>query len=385
MNGRGIRIGRFFGIPVELNITWFLVVLLIAWTFAEGVFLKSGEEIPVFRSTTMRWLFGFLTALLLFGSVFLHELSHSYVAKRLGIPVRRITLFMFGGVAQLQEEPRSPKVEFLVAIAGPACSLTLAAASYGLLHIIPARLAAFRPVFWHLAIVNIFVLAFNLVPGFPLDGGRVLRSFIWAVSGNFRLSTLIASAIGRGFAIFLIVFGISIPLLFGAGRFLEGVWLIMIGFFLYQAAEMGYLSALYPHLVHPHKLGEYIDREEAVLHPDDTLSLLADKASRTVDTELFLVTEGDRIEGVVDIRELLKKRPDEWSVVRVGEVMRSDVPLCHIGMELNILDALRRIAHSPGCYILLTENDRPLKVLSTKDIARFLAKLKDAGIIPPKV
>lgn len=386
MNTKGIRIGKFFGIPVELNITWFLVILLIAWTFAEGVFLESGEKIVVFRSVTMRWLFGFLTAFLLFGSVFLHELSHSYVARRLGIPVRKITLFMFGGVAQLQEEPKSAKIEFFVAVAGPLCSASLAAASYGLFLLTPDSLAAFRPVLWHLAIVNIFVLAFNLVPGFPLDGGRVLRAFIWAITGNFRLSTLIASSIGRGFAIFLIIFGISIPLLFGTRNFLSGIWLIMIGFFLYQAAEMGYLSALYPHLLRPHRLGEYIERKgDVIIHPDDTLSVLAEKASRSVDTELFLVTEEGGIRGVVDIRELLRRRPEKWSNTYIKEVMRSDIPLCHIDVGLSLVDALRRIAYSPGCYILLTDGDEPLRVLSTKDIAQLLAELRDAGFMPPKV
>ena len=385
MTVKGIRIGRVFGIPIELNISWFFIVLLIAWTFAESILVQFYDRFPELQFSSIRWILGFMAAILLFGSVLVHELSHSYVAKRFGIPVERVTLFMFGGVAQLQEEPRSPKIEFLVAVAGPAASALVAVCSYGIASILPPYFRSLKPVLMHLVMVNLFILGFNLVPGFPLDGGRILRALIWAISRNFRLSTLISSIIGRVFAIFLIVFGISIPLFFDPHNFIGGIWLVMIGFFLYQAAEMGYISALYPHLVRTHKLGEYILKENMSLRPDQTLFELADKALKFADTSFFPVVDSYGVRGVVDIRELLRIERDKWQTIPISQVMLLDTPLCQVDVETNIVDALNIILHSPGCYILLVDKGNPLRILSTKDVSYILSRLREEGFFLPKV
>ena len=379
MLGRGLRIGRVFGIPIEVNITWFFIFLLVAWTFAQGN-VPLLREAGVEPNTTLSWGLGFLAAFLLFASILLHELSHSYVAVRMGIPVGRVTLFMFGGVAQLKREPDSPGAEFCVAVAGPLMSAAISAAAYGLHQLLPTSLAPLRAVLYHLFFINAAVLVFNLVPAFPLDGGRILRSILWALTRSFRKATLVAATLGRAFGIFLVITGVAMPLMnYGL---ISGLWMIFIGFFLYQAAEAGYVSALYPHILRPRALRDFLEPGNASLSPDQPASSLSERASRFTHSDSFPVIENGELAGIASVRNLASIPPDRWGEITVGEIMEKNPPVCTLSTEANVLDALNQVLHHPGCYYVLTEGGRVHRVLSVHDIAELVRRLRDAGVLP---
>src|SRR4030042_3853632 len=225
------RLFRIAGVDIEIHWSWLLVFVPITWTLAKGLF---GEEFTGWTQTE-RWVGASATSIVFFGSILAHELSHSIVANRLGIPVRRITLFVFGGVSHLESDSRPPREEFLIAIAGPATSFAIAALLGALWVILspvrePAAVAAA-----YLAVANGVIGVFNLIPGFPLDGGRVLRAIRWGLTNGLLRATRLASWVGTMVAYGLMVLGIAVMVL--TGEILSGVWFIFIGWFLRTAAQ----------------------------------------------------------------------------------------------------------------------------------------------------
>ena len=222
----------FFGIPVRINSSWFVVVVFVAWSLASGYF---PFRCPGF-SAPMYWGMGIVAALLLFLCVLLHELGHSLVAQRFGIKVLGMTLFLFGGVAQIASDPTRPAVELLVALAGPLVSGAIAGACMLAGSAIPvdnrASLIAVA-ILRYLAMINFGLILFNLLPGFPLDGGRILRAALWGGTGSLRTATRISSAIGSALGLGLIGLG-AWSMLRGAG--LHGLWYVFLGLFLRDAA-----------------------------------------------------------------------------------------------------------------------------------------------------
>lgn len=228
MNGSKISLGKIAGIPVDLDASWFLIFILLSWSLASGTYPSMFPHWP----QSLCWLMGAVTALGLFASVLLHELGHALVAFRYKVPVHGITLFLFGGVARLGGEPPHPRAEFLIAIGGPLVSLAL-----GLLFIfVQPRLSFSEPLLGlanHLGYINLSLLAFNLIPGYPLDGGRVLRSVLWVFTRNLGSATVYAAQAGRFIAILFIGYGLWTALSTQSGN---GLWMALIGWFLYSIA-----------------------------------------------------------------------------------------------------------------------------------------------------
>lgn len=224
------KIGRLLGIDVEAHYTWLFALVLITWSLAQGFFPTA---YPAFDPIT-DWVLGFVSALLLFVSVLIHELSHSVVAMKRGFVVSGITLFIFGGVSKVTGEPRAPKDEFAVSAIGPLTSLVLAACFWLLGRVLGQAETPGAAVTRYLAFVNVALGVFNLVPGFPLDGGRVLRSLVWGATHNFRRATQVATIVGQVFGFLLIAWGM-VQLL--AGDLLGGIWTVFLGWFLNGAAE----------------------------------------------------------------------------------------------------------------------------------------------------
>jgi Zn-dependent protease len=230
------RSWRVFDIPIRIDTSWFFIVAFVSWTLAHGYF---PETYPGFDNLTY-WGMGVTAALLLFVCVLLHELGHSLVAQAAGIPVRDVTLFIFGGVAQISEEPRRPMTELKIALAGPVVSVAIAAACFWMSSILSVTTTpqfALWAILQYLAIINTGILLFNLLPGFPLDGGRVLRAILWAVSGSLRKATRITSLMGAVLGGGLLVWGLFMVL---KGSWFAGAWNIMLGFFLRDAAHASY-------------------------------------------------------------------------------------------------------------------------------------------------
>jgi Zn-dependent protease len=224
-----ISIGRILGIPIELDYSWFLIAVLLTWLLAVNYFPAEFKG----ASSAEYWLLAAITAVLFFVSIVLHELAHSWVATRFKVPVTRITLFIFGGVSQIEGEPPSAGSEFLIAIVGPLTSLLLA----GLFFLSERFLVNSPPalaVAKYLALINGMLGLFNLIPGFPLDGGRVFRAIVWGFDKNFRRATMIAATTGRFFGFLFIVFGVGEVL---RGNAANGLWIAFIGWFLESAAS----------------------------------------------------------------------------------------------------------------------------------------------------
>jgi len=233
--GRPLRLGKIRGIGFEIHYTWFPALLFV--TLSLGI--AYAEIYPHWSSLT-RWLAALLSALLLFASVLAHELAHSLVALKHDVPVKSITLFLFGGVAQITQEASSPGAEFRIAIAGPACSFGLAV-FLGILWFLSRGPAEFiAGVAGYLALINLMLVGFNLAPGFPLDGGRILRSLIWSRTGDYDLATQIALRGGKAFSYLLIAGGIGGTIVLswtGQGFWVGGLWLALVGWFLYTAVR----------------------------------------------------------------------------------------------------------------------------------------------------
>jgi Zn-dependent protease/CBS domain-containing protein len=308
----------------------------------------------------------------LFGCILLHELGHAVVARSQRMPIRGITLFLFGGVAEIDEEPPSAKSELLVAVAGPAVSVVLAA-GLGLLAWLGYR-QGWPPLavigLGYLAAINALVLAFNLLPAFPLDGGRVLRSILWGTTGSLRRATYWASLAGRGFAWVLIAWGV---LNFFAGNWLGGIWIGLIGLFLSNAAQAGYQRVLVRQALAGEPVRRLMTPDPVTVTPSLDLRRWVDDFVYRYHRKAFPVVADGRLQGLIETGSLADIPRDEWDRCTVGEVMRRDVEAIAVSPQADALEALERMQRGGSGRLLVTEGDRLVGILSLKDLLRLLS------------
>lgn len=372
------RIGKIFGIPIEINVSWLLILLLVTWTIAEGYFTRDEFQ---HLSALDRWLLGVAAALLLFGSILLHELMHSIVAVKNGLPVKKITLFLFGGVAQMSEEPQSAGVEFKMAVAGPLTSFVLAVvfsivffAFYyggGGARSVPAAL------FMYLALINFMVLVFNMVPGFPLDGGRVLRAIIWHVTGNVTKATYITSRIGKGFAIFLIIVGLLSVV--AGNNLIGGIWFVFIGFFLQQAADSGYYQVLMKKGLEGHFVYEVMQSDVVTVEADSTVGEAVQDYFMKYRFNSFPVLEGGQLVGMLTTHDLKAIPREEWDHRLVREIMETG-PVEHaLSPDESAYGALSRIAQDGMGRLPVVKDGAIVGIVSNRDIMKLLRLKMDIG------
>ena len=259
--GASFRLGKILGIPVEVNVTWILIFLLI--TYLVGDMFRYSHP---FWSTWQLWSVSVLTALLFFTSVLVHELSHSVVAVRLGIPVHKITLFIFGGVSQLAHESRHARSEFTVAVVGPLSSLALSGVFAGLWFLVNDHYPGAGSVLFFLAWVNLSLAVFNMLPGFPLDGGRVLRSAVWGITGNYWRATQVAARGGQLLGGVMVVGGILMVVRFGG---IQSAWMSLVGLFLFSAATTSYRHERLREGIRPYSVSDVMSTSWVAL-PGDT-------------------------------------------------------------------------------------------------------------------
>jgi Zn-dependent protease len=312
------RLGKVFGINIQLHYSWFLIFAIITYSLALG-FRDEGEAlwIPVVK--------GVVTSLFLFASVVFHELAHSVVAIKNGIPVRSITLFFLGGVAQIAREAARPKTEFMMAIAGPLSSLLLAG-MFGLIWYLVwggVEQAVVNPVFW-LAWINLALALFNLVPGFPLDGGRILRAILWHRTGNYKRSSRVASRVGQGVAFLLIAVGIGsvIAYMFDEGfNPFNGIWIAFIGWFLHRAATASYKHVELSEALGGLRVGSVMDTSYVAVSPDLTLRTLVQDYVLVGGRPEYVVAHERRLVGMIAVERVKSVPQSRWDTTRVGEVM----------------------------------------------------------------
>jgi len=315
---KSIRIFKLWGIPVEVNLSWLFVLALVTWTLATGYY---PQLFPERFSVIELWFLGFMTAFLLFASILLHEFSHSLVAVRNGLPIKKITLFMFGGVAQMERDVDNPMQELKMAAAGPAMTVVLAMLFFVLSRVFSGS-ELLSTMLQSLAEINLVVLVFNLVPGFPLDGGRILRALIWMKTSDLRKATKIASSIGSAFAIVLMILGLFSIF---SGNFIGGLWFIFIGFFLKQAAHSSYVLVALKNTLGNLTIGDIMRTPVVTVDASTTLRELVDDYFLKFHYASFPVIKDGTLAGMVSLRDVRSVDRDLWDEVTVGEIMDREV------------------------------------------------------------
>lgn len=340
VSGRGIQLFRAFDISVQLDYSWFIFFALVTWTFG-SVYLP--HEAPGL-SGSLKWSLAVAAALLLFFSVLFHEMSHAVTSNHLGFPIKKITLFIFGGVAHMKEEPDEPKTEFLVAGAGPLASLALwgvfelLAVVAAIADVMPAALI-FSTVGW----LNLWLAIFNLVPGFPLDGGRLLRAAIWWKTKDLKRATNIAAKMGEGFAYFMMALG-AVSLFGGRSGWIQGIWNILIGIFLKAAAEQSYQHVLMEEVLQGIRVSEIMGKQVLSVLEDEPLGkMIEQKFLHHKFTAYPVLNKEGYVVGVVDLRDVIEVRRDQREDKSALDVMHL-IPLAHLPRpNTDAFDALREM------------------------------------------
>ncbi len=360
----GLRIGTIWKIPIRLNSSWFIIFGLLTWSLSRDYFVTAYPNM----GSSIYLILGIVTSLLFFGSVLAHELGHSWVALRDGIPVRGITLFIFGGVAQIEREARTPASEFRIAIAGPVTSLLLAGFFYILYHL-DKKLPYLAAPSEYLMRINFMLAIFNLVPGFPLDGGRVLRAGVWALNKDLRKATRIAALIGQVIAYVFI--GIGIWSLF-LGQFSNGLWLIFIGWFLQSTASSTYQQVTMETSLRGSTVSQVMNREMVKLPGLTPLDwVIEEHVLANKDPAIYVVEYGE-IAGMLTIREITKVPKLHWRFTTINQAMIPLSRLLTISPETDLYSALEKMEEAKVSQVPVVDGEDVIGTLSRENIARFL-------------
>ena len=381
----GFKLGRIFGITIRIDWSWLFVFLLIAWDLAT-VFSQSNPG----WTAGLVWLMGIAAALLFFGSVLAHELAHSLVARAQGVPVRGITLFLLGGVSDIQREPPSPLVEFLITIVGPITSVALGFLFLGLSGVAIRPLGAVvaspfslvgrpdpvRTLLLWLGSINILVGLFNLIPGFPLDGGRILRSILWAITRNLRRATHWASLVGRAIAWLMIVtgvamiFGVRLPF-FGTG-FISGLWLVFIGWFLNSAAAQSYQQVVVEDTLAGVSVSQLMRINPLAVPAAISIGDLVQNYMMGTEEQSFPVMSGGQFVGIVTVEDVRKVPHQQWAATTVAQIMTPADKLIKVPPDEDAAEALRELTQHDASQLSVVHNGQMIGMLRRRDIARWV-------------
>jgi Zn-dependent protease/predicted transcriptional regulator len=371
-----IRLGRIAGIEVAVHYSWLFAFLLVSWSLAAGFFPARYHG---WTSTTY-WLVGVVSALSLFGSVLVHELSHSLVARARGRGVRGITLFVFGGVSRLEGEDKTPTGEFVVSVVGPLTSFALAAVFWAVERLLPAGESPLHALLVYLALVNALLGAFNLLPGFPLDGGRVLRSAIWGATGSFRRATEIASYVGQGVGLVLMVFGVAQVF---AGNVLGGLWIAFIGWFLNVAAEGTRQEYTLREEVRGIRVADVMTREFPTASPDLTVDELFREHVLRRGRRALVVVDAGRLLGIVTVTDARKVPQSAWATTSVVQIM-TQAPLQTLAPDAPLAAALGLLVDGAFNQVPVVEGTRAIGLLTRADVVRLLQLRMALGVRLPE-
>lgn len=368
MFGNRIKLFSLLGFDVKVDLSWLILFMLITWSLRSGFFPFYVEGL----SSSTYWYMGIAGALGLFVSIVVHEFSHSLVARSFGIPMRGITLFIFGGVAEMSDEPPSARSEFLMAVAGPLSSVGIGVFLYGLFRFLPAGLVPLpvRGVFIYLAGINIILAVFNLLPAFPLDGGRVLRSLLWKWKNDLKWATAVASTIGSFFGLTLILFGIFAVV---NGDFITGMWWFLIGMFLRNAAQASYQQILTRKALQGEKVRRFMVKDPVTVSPSLSLGKLVDDYIFKYHYKMFPVVKEESPVGCITVRQIEKIPRDEWERLTVSELASKVSAENTVGPDTDALDALSAMNRTGNTRLMVVENEKLIGIISLRDMLKFLS------------
>lgn len=366
------KLFNLLGFPIYCDATWIILAILITWSLAQGWFPQWYPDLPV----QAYWFMGAAGAAGLFVSIVLHELGHAVVARTYGIPIRGITLFLFGGVAEMEEEPRSAKSEFLMAIAGPIVSVLLAAL-FGAAFVVTRQqpgIAAVGGVMGYLAWLNGILAVFNMVPAFPLDGGRVLRAALWAARDNLRWATRISSGIGTFFGTGLIVLGVFA---FIGGNPIGGLWWFMIGMFMRSASQMSYRQLLVRRALEGEPLAKFMHSAPVSVETQTSVAELVEDYIYRHHYKMLPVVEDGKLVGCITTREVKDIPREEWAATRVADVFKPCDKDNTVSPREDAMKALMRMNQTGNSRFLVTDNGQLLGVVTLKDLLKLLSLKMD--------
>lgn len=392
---RGVVLGRLFGITVVLDWSLLIIAALITSTMALGLLVRWHPD----WSPALRWLIGFLAAALLFTSVLIHEFSHALMARRYGTLVERITLFIFGGMAHMEGEPRHWRAEFMIAIVGPLTSLVL-----GILLMVTAGLfidstdleqnapqelfSSLGPtatlLFWA-GNVNIILAIFNLVPAFPLDGGRVLRAILWGISGSYMDATRWSSNGGRFFGWLLItagifmVLGIPVPF-FGVG--IGGLWLVFIGWFLSRVATASFQQASVKESLTKVRVADIMRTEVDTVSPGLSIAALVEDYILARGQRGFPVEDEGALVGMISFDDVRRISQEQWHATRVSDLMTSRDRLLTLEADEDSFDALARLSAGNVNQMPVLQQGKLVGLLRREDVLRWLQLYRPGQVDP---
>ncbi len=366
-----LRLIRIAGIDIGVHYSWIFIFLLLSWGLAQAFFPNMYPE----WETATYWLTGVAAALLLFVSVLLHELAHSLVAKARGIGVQSITLFLLGGVSNLEDEPEKPAVEFAVAIVGPLTSLAVAGICWGVLQLVENQQGPPAAVLGYLALINLILAAFNLLPGFPLDGGRVLRSVLWQKTGDLVKATNIAANVGRFMGWGLIAVGLIA--IFGGN--LGGIWFAFIGWFLSTSADASRRDVTARDQLSRVRVKDIMAADPTTISPDTPVADLVSSVFRRQLGRAVPVCKDDRIVGVVSVTDVKELPREQWEQTPVSKIMTRE-PLHSVSPEDNLNTALRLITKGDVNQVMVIDDKRCAGLITRADILNYLQLTQELGL-----
>lgn len=359
-----IRLGSIRGIEIGVHYNWLLIFFLVAWSLAMGYFPQS----YLGWTQLVYWTTGVIASILLFVSVLLHELAHSFVAQARGLPVRSITLFIFGGVSNIVREAENPRTEFAMAVVGPLSSLVIAGVFYGLFLVVPNKLDPLAALLSYLALINAFLAVFNLIPGFPLDGGRVLRSIIWGATGNLVKATNIAATVGRLFGWGLIGVGLFQIL---RGNFLGGLWIAFIGWFLSNAADSSRQETTVQEYLKGFKVKDVMTPNPQTISPGATVLEVVQGIFSQYHRRAVPVARDGKLVGIVTLTNIRGLPQEKWAITPVEAIM-TKAPLQCVSPEDDLARAMALIAEQDVNQVLVCTDSGLVGIISRADIIRHL-------------
>ena len=368
MFGRRVKLFKLLGFQVSIDWSWIIIAVLIVWSLSSGFFPYLYKDLS---KGTYLWM-GIVGALGLFLSIIVHEFCHSLVARSKGMPMKGITLFIFGGVAEMTEEPPDAKTEFLMAAAGPFSSIIIAVVFYGIYSITEGVLITpISAVIRYLAMINAILAVFNLLPAFPLDGGRILRSILWSVKKDIRKATRISSKIGGGFAYGFIFLGILSII---RGNFVGGMWWVLIGMFLQNATKMSYQQLITRQALSGEPVSRFMVSDPVSVPPDISLAELVDRFIYKYHYKMFPVVRGDDLAGCITTRQVREVPREEWGRKTVGEIMARCTLDNTIGPDADAIKALSAMNRTGSSRLMVVEGQKKLVgIIALKDLLKFLS------------
>ncbi len=361
-----IRMGKVFDVPLTFDFSWFVILFFLTWILAGSYFPKQYKG----WDAAWYWIVGGATSLLFFFSVLLHEIGHSYVARKYNYNVRQIKLFIFGGISEITQEPKKASEEFFIAAAGPIVTFILAGIFYGLAYLTKSNIYLFA-LFHYLGVINLILGIFNLIPGFPLDGGRIFRAIVWGINKDFKRATHIAASIGRVFGFIFVAIGVLEMM---AGLWVDGLWIAFVGWFLESAAFSQIQRQEITKLLAGHTVEDALSKAYGLVPDDTTIAEFIENELLIRHRRFFIVEHKGENIGLLTIHDVQKVPKHLWETTTVKEIMKPLSEVKTVDVNMPLVDALKEMDEEGVNQLPVVEDGEIVGVLTRESLISLLTQ-----------